>query len=67
MQIEKDHAEIYTGVRFGKSMGSPIGLILPNKDWKNWQIKMSVEPIEEEVKSVTLPGPGHAGLAGIQK
>ena len=67
MQIEKDHAEIYTGVRFGKSLGSPIGLILPNKDWENWQIKMSVEPIEEEVKTITLPRPGHADLAGIQK
>ena len=39
MKIEKDHAEIYTGVRHGKSLGSPIGLILPNKDFDNWTSK----------------------------
>ena len=67
MKIEKDHAEIYTGIRHGKSLGSPIGLILPNKDWKNWTVKMSVEPVDEKIKKVTLPRPGHADLAGIQK
>ena len=67
MKIEKDHAEIYTGVRHGKSLGSPIGLILPNKDFENWTTKMSSKPIEEESKKVTLPRPGHADLAGVQK
>lgn len=67
MKIEKDHAEIYTGVRHGLSLGSPIGLLLPNKDWKNWTKKMSIEPIEDDVKKITLPRPGHADLAGIQK
>jgi len=67
MKIEKDHAEIYTGVRHGNSLGSPIGLLLPNKDWKNWTKKMSIEPIDDEVKKITLPRPGHADLAGIQK
>ncbi len=67
MKIEKDHAEIYSGIRHGKSLGSPIGLILPNKDWKNWTVKMSVEPVDEKIKKVTLPRPGHADLAGIQK
>ena len=67
MKIEKDHAEIYTGVRHGNSLGSPIGLLLPNKDWKNWTKKMSIEPIDDEVRKITLPRPGHADLAGIQK
>ena len=67
MKIEQDHAEIYTGVRHGKSLGSPIGLILPNKDWVNWTKKMSVEPINEETKKITLPRPGHADLTGVKK
>ncbi len=67
MQIEKDRAEIYCGVRHGKTLGSPVGLILPNKDWENWKKKMAIEPINEEVTKVTLPRPGHADLAGVQK
>ena len=67
MKIEKDRAEIYTGVRHGVTLGSPIGLILPNKDWVNWIKKMSSEPVDEEIKKVTLPRPGHADLAGVQK
>ena len=67
MKIEKDRAEIYTGVRHGATLGSPIGLILPNKDWVNWIKKMSSEPVDEEIKKVTLPRPGHADLAGVQK
>ena len=67
MKIEKDHAEIYTGVRHGKSLGSPIGLILPNKDFENWKKKMSSKPVDEDVTKVTLPRPGHADLAGVQK
>ena len=67
MKIEKDHAEIYTGVRHGISLGSPIGLILPNKDFENWTKKMSSKPVDEESTKVTLPRPGHADLAGVQK
>ena len=67
MKIEKDHAEIFSGVRHGNSLGSPIGLIIRNKDWENWSKKMSVEPTEEKGKIVTLPRPGHADLAGVQK
>ena len=67
MKIEKDKAEIYTGVRHGKTLGSPIGLILPNKDWKNWTKKMAVEGSGENIRKVTLPRPGHADLPGIQK
>ncbi|HBN45917.1 MAG TPA: chorismate synthase [Candidatus Marinimicrobia bacterium] len=67
MKIEKDQAEIWCGVRHGESLGSPIGLIVQNKDWENWTKKMSVTPIKDEIRKVTLPRPGHADLAGIQK
>ena len=67
MKIEQDKADIYCGVRYGKTLGSPIGLILPNKDWVNWKKKMSIESIDEDQKNITLPRPGHADLAGIQK
>ena len=67
MKIETDFAELYTGVRHGKSLGSPIGLILQNKDWENWIQKMSADPVEEKIRKVTLPRPGHADLTGVQK
>ena len=54
MKIEKDHAEIWSGVRHGKTLGSPIGLLVHNRDWENWTKKMSVEPIEDKIKKVTL-------------
>lgn len=67
MQIERDRAEIYAGVRHGFTLGGPIGLILPNKDWPKWTKIMSPEPPVEPVKLVTLPRPGHADLAGVEK
>tara|TARA_B100000029_G_scaffold516539_1_gene630678 strand:+ start:9052 stop:10212 length:1161 start_codon:yes stop_codon:yes gene_type:complete len=67
MKIEKDCAEIWSGVRHGKTIGSPIGLLVHNRDWKNWTKKMSVEPIEGSIKKITLPRPGHADLAGVEK
>ena len=67
MKIEKDHAQLWGGVRHGKTLGSPVGIIIDNLDWKNWTKKMSVEPVEEKIKSVTLPRPGHADLAGVHK
>ena len=67
MKIEKDHGEIWSGVRHGKTLASPIGILVHNLDWKNWTDKMSVDPIDKEIKEVTLPRPGHADLAGIHK
>jgi len=67
MKIEADYAEIWGGVRHGKTLGSPIGLVLKNKDWENWTNKMSVEPNDQPGKKVTLPRPGHADLAGLLK
>lgn len=68
MKIEQDHAEIMTGLRHGKTLGSPIALWIENRDWKNWKDGvMSHEAPDEDIPEVTLPRPGHADLAGIQK
>ena len=67
MKIEKDRARIWGGVRHGLSLGAPVGLIVRNKDWENWTKKMSVSPVDDETRKVTLPRPGHADLAGVQK
>jgi chorismate synthase len=69
MQIESDTAEISSGVRFGKTLGSPITLIIRNRDWVNWQEKMAVEPLPEgeSFSVITQPRPGHADLAGAIK
>jgi chorismate synthase len=67
MKIESDRAKILSGVRFGKTLGSPIALEIENKDWKNWQVKMSVTETDEATKEVTVPRPGHADFAGAVK
>lgn len=67
MKIEKDEVIIRSGVRHGLTIGSPITLEINNRDWQNWQIKMSITPVEEEVELVTLPRPGHADFAGVIK
>ncbi len=69
MRIEKDRATILSGVRFGKTLGSPIALLIENLDWKNWQEKMSVAPSAglENTPKVEVPRPGHADLAGALK
>ena len=50
MQIEDDYPKICSGVRLGKTLGSPIGIIIENKDWKNWQKKMKVGKSEDKIK-----------------
>ncbi|MFQ5824244.1 MAG: chorismate synthase, partial [bacterium] len=67
MKIESDRARILSGVRFGKSLGSPIALLLENKDWENWQNTMSAEDKGDSIKQVTVPRPGHADFAGAVK
>lgn len=67
MKIETDTVEILSGVRLGRTLGSPIALKIENKDWKNWLDKMSAEATGEEVEPVTQPRPGHADLSGILK
>jgi len=68
MKIESDRAEIISGVRWGKTIGSPISILIENKDWKNWETGMSAD-IEHEgsISPVTRPRPGHADLAGVLK
>ncbi len=68
MQIENDAIEIMAGVRHGQTLGSPIGVVLPNRDWKNWQDIMQPEPAEGQIKrEVFVPRPGHADLIGAIK
>src|SRR5512137_299432 len=68
MKIETDKAHIVSGVRQGKTIGSPIAILLENKDWKNWQESLPVEPGDREKhKRVASPRPGHADLAGALK
>ena len=67
MKIEDDKAEIMAGVRYGLTTGSPIALLITNRDWQNWQEQLSVAPVEKEAEPVTCPRPGHADLAGVTK
>ena len=68
MKIETDQAHILSGVRHGKTIGSPIAIQLINRDWKNWQEKLPVETGDPaKHRAVTSPRPGHADLAGALK
>ncbi len=68
MKIETDRAHIVSGVRHSRTIGSPIGILIENKDWKNWTEALPVEAgAEEKTKPVTRPRPGHADLAGVIK
>ncbi len=64
MKIEKDRVEILSGVRFGYTLGSPITLMIRNKDWENWTDIMAVEGKPVEKREITNPRPGHADLVG---
>ena len=68
MKIESDHAEILSGVRWGKTIGSPVTLLIENRDYRNWTEGMSPEAVfEGSIPAVTRPRPGHADLAGAIK
>src|SRR5881227_3853161 len=70
MKIETDRAHIVSGVRHSHTIGSPIAILLENKDWKNWTEALPVEDAEgaeDKRKPVTRPRPGHADLAGALK
>src|SRR6516225_10846242 len=68
MKIETDKAHILSGVRQGTTIGSPIAVLLENKDWKNWQESLPVaEGDPDKHKAVKSPRPGHADLAGAVK
>jgi chorismate synthase len=67
MKIETDRVEILSGVRFGKTLGSPISMLIKNNDWANWTVLMSADPINEKLQRITIPRPGHADLVGVSK
>ena len=72
MQIESDHAEVLSGVRLGETLGSPIAMLVWNRDWENWQTAMSALPPEDDhnpkaLRPHYLPRPGHADLVGALK
>ncbi|KGR79548.1 chorismate synthase [Ureibacillus manganicus] len=73
MQIEKDLVEIVGGVRHGKTLGSPVALVVNNDDWKHWTKIMGADPLPEDVdpdeikRQVSRPRPGHADLVGGMK
>ena len=67
MKIESDRVEILSGVRHGLTLGSPLALMIENKDWANWTEVMSIDPqnlAPEKSRRVKRPRPGHADLAG---
>lgn len=72
MQIESDRAEVVSGLRLGETLGSPLAMVIWNRDWENWTTAMSPEPPPEDVnpkalRSMYLPRPGHADLVGVFK
>ena len=68
MRIETDTVEVRSGLRHGRTLGSPIALLVANRDYKNWEDRMNPWPVEDfEPEEVHLPRPGHADLVGSQK
>src|SRR2546428_5396582 len=68
-KIEKDCAEVFAGVRHGKTIGAPIALRIENRDWANWEKILPIEATEDDpgTKKLVAPRPGHADLAGAMK
>lgn len=69
MLIERDRVRWIAGIRYGRTLGSPVGFAVDNRDWVNWTDRMSVEPIpaERRPKPITRARPGHIDLAGVLK
>lgn len=72
MMIESDRADLISGVRLGETLGSPLSMVIWNRDWENWKVAMSHEPAPEggnpkALRSLYLPRPGHADLVGLLK
>src|SRR5215210_1452754 len=67
MKIERDRAEVTGGVRHGRTLGSPVALQVANRDFANWEERMSPWPVQAAVPEVHLPRPGHADLVGLWK
>jgi len=69
MQIERDRVRWTAGIRYGRTLGSPVGFAVDNRDWENWTDRMSVEPIpaDRRPKPISRARPGHVDLAGALK
>ncbi|GAC1676149.1 MAG: chorismate synthase [Ktedonobacteraceae bacterium] len=67
MKIEKDAIHFLSGVRHGKTLGSPITMQIENLDWVNWEERMNAAPVEAEIDAVTRVRPGHADFTGAIK
>jgi chorismate synthase len=67
MKIERDAAEVTGGVRHGRTLGGPVAMQVRNRDYANWEERMSPWPVDAEIEEVHLPRPGHADLVGTQK
>lgn len=67
MKIETDKIQVLSGIRHGRTMGSPVTFFIENKDFKNWENVMSAQPVESNKPLVTSPRPGHADLVGLIK
>ncbi|HEY4281080.1 MAG TPA: chorismate synthase [Conexibacter sp.] len=67
MKIERDRADVTAGVRHGRTMGGPIAMQIPNRDFANWEERMGPWPVDADVPEVHLPRPGHADLVGTWK
>ncbi len=67
MKIESDTVEVRSGVRHGRTLGSPIAILVANRDYANWEERMGPWPVDGDVDEVHLPRPGHADLPGLQK
>src|SRR5689334_24248594 len=67
MKIERDAVRFLSGVRHGKTLGSPITMQVENRDWVNWEERMSAEPVEALMEPVTRVRPGHADFTGAMK
>ncbi len=67
MKIERDAVEIRSGVRHGRTLGSPVAVLVENRDYPNWDERMNPWPVDAEVEEVHTPRPGHADLAGLLK
>jgi chorismate synthase len=67
MKIEQDAVEIRSGVRHGRTLGSPVAVLVANRDYANWDERMNPWPVEAEVEESHLPRPGHADLVGMLK
>jgi chorismate synthase len=72
MQIESDRAEVLSGIRLGETLGSPLAILIWNRDWENWEKAMAHDPPDPEenpkaLRPMYLPRPGHADLVGVLK